>query len=115
MTDETINSLCTAGKSCPGCQLKNLTYSEQLLLKRREAQKELGGLCKISDIIASPWVFEYRNKADALFLKTKIKTYAGEFTALRTATAPRRKIAPYTPKRRTRFLTTLRFFSKALK
>ena len=73
MTDETINSLCTAGKSCPGCQLKNLTYSEQLLLKRREAQKELGGLCKISDIIASPWVFEYRNKADALFFEDKNK------------------------------------------
>lgn len=73
MTDETINSLCTAGKSCPGCQLKNLIYSEQLLLKRREAQKELGGLCKISDIIASPWVFEYRNKADALFFEDKNK------------------------------------------
>lgn len=73
MTDEKINSLCTAGKSCPGCQLKNLTYSEQLFLKRREAQKELGGLCKISDIIASPWVFEYRNKADALFFEDKNK------------------------------------------
>lgn len=73
MTAETINSLCSAGKGCSGCQLKNLTYPEQLLLKRREAQKELGGLCKISQIVASPQIFEYRNKADALFFEDKSK------------------------------------------
>lgn len=73
MSNETINSLCTSGKSCPGCQLKNLIYSKQLALKQLKVQKELSGLCKAEKIVPSPKIYGYRNKADAVFFEDKNK------------------------------------------
>lgn len=64
---------CQYRRKCSGCQLLNLTYSEQLLHKQNMVQKLLGEYCDIQPIIGMENPFNYRNKVQAAFC-TEYKT-----------------------------------------
>ncbi|MBQ8783632.1 MAG: 23S rRNA (uracil(1939)-C(5))-methyltransferase RlmD [Clostridia bacterium] len=74
MKTNTINAICTASRKCSGCQLKNLTYSEQLKLKQSKVNKALAGICNVERIVPAPAEFRYRNKASAVFFEDRSKT-----------------------------------------
>ena len=74
MKTNTINAKCTASRKCSGCQLKNLTYPEQLKLKQSKVNKALAGICNVERIVPAPAEFRYRNKASAVFFEDRSKT-----------------------------------------
>lgn len=74
MKTNTVNAICTASRKCSGCQLKNLTYNEQLKLKQSKVNKALAGICNVERIVPAPAEFRYRNKASAVFFEDKSKT-----------------------------------------
>ncbi len=57
---------CSVFTKCGGCQLQHLAYSEQLKLKEqlvRDCFKKIAGLeVEVNQTIASPLLYEYRNK-----------------------------------------------------
>ena len=59
--------VCPHAKKCGGCQLLNLSYPEQLLHKQRTVIRLLGKFCRVEDIIPSPQIYHYRNKAQYAF------------------------------------------------
>lgn len=71
MEDKLIQ--CAYRKKCSGCQLQNLTYSQQLSHKQNMVQKLVGDYCKVEDIIGMENPFHYRNKVQACFT-TEYKT-----------------------------------------
>lgn len=73
MEDKKINSVCAVSGKCSGCQLNNLTYSQQLKLKQSKVNKLFYGIIKPEKIVASPEQFRYRNKASAVFFESKNK------------------------------------------
>ncbi len=73
MKKNTINSICNYSGKCSGCQLKNLTYNEQLLLKQSKVNKFLAGICTVEKIVPAPAELRYRNKASAVFFQDKSK------------------------------------------
>ena len=74
MKTNIINEICTASRKCSGCQLKNLTYNEQLRLKQSKVNKALAGICRVEKIVPAPAEFRYRNKASAVFFEDRSKT-----------------------------------------
>ena len=74
MKTNTVNAKCTASRKCSGCQLKNLTYPEQLRLKQSKINKTLAGICNVERIVPAPAEFRYRNKASAVFFEDRSKT-----------------------------------------
>lgn len=74
MKTKIVNTICTASGKCSGCQLKNLTYPEQLKLKQSKANKALAGICNVDRIVPAPAEFRYRNKASAVFFEDRSKT-----------------------------------------
>ena len=62
---------CTLYKKCGGCQLQNMTYSEQLSYKQTKAIKYLGKFCHVNSIIGMDKPFHYRNKVQAAFGTTR--------------------------------------------
>ncbi len=74
MKTNTVNEICTASRKCSGCQLKNLTYAEQLKLKQSKVNKALAGICSVERIVPAPAEFRYRNKASAVFFEDRSKT-----------------------------------------
>lgn len=73
MKTNTVNAKCTASRKCSGCQLKNLTYPEQLKLKQSKVNKALAGICNVERIVPAPAEFQYRNKASAVFFEDRSK------------------------------------------
>lgn len=73
MKTNTVNGICTASRKCSGCQLKNLTYNEQLKLKQSKVNKALAGICNVEKIVPAPAEFRYRNKASAVFFEDRNK------------------------------------------
>lgn len=68
-TDNT--RICPVSRKCGGCQLMNLTYSEQLKFKQAKVVKLLGGFHRVNSIIGMEHPFHYRNKVQAAFGRTR--------------------------------------------
>lgn len=65
---ENINSgSCPVYKKCGGCQLQNLSYSEQLKFKQNKVERLLKKFCKVEPIIGMENPYHYRNKVQAAF------------------------------------------------
>ena len=58
---------CPYSRKCSGCQLQNLSYSEQLKMKQVKLIRLLGRFGHIEEIIGMESPLNYRNKAQALF------------------------------------------------
>lgn len=58
---------CPVYKKCGGCQLQNMTYSEQLNFKQKKVEKLLSKFCKVNTISAMETPYNYRNKVQAAF------------------------------------------------
>lgn len=60
-------SVCPQAKKCGGCQMLNLSYSEQLAWKERTVRRLVGRFCPVRPIwgMDTPW--HYRNKVQAAF------------------------------------------------
>lgn len=58
---------CPLYKKCGGCQLQNMTYSEQLSFKQAKAIRFLGKYCHVEEIIGMREPYHYRNKVQAAF------------------------------------------------
>lgn len=71
MEERTINELCGISGKCSGCQLNNLTYSEQLKLKQSKVNRLFYGLIKPEKVVPSPEYLRYRNKASAVFFEDR--------------------------------------------
>lgn len=63
--------ICPVSRKCGGCQLMNLSYSEQLKFKQAKVVKLLGGFHRVNSIIGMEHPFHYRNKVQAAFGKTR--------------------------------------------
>ena len=70
-------SYCKYSKKCSGCQLQNLSYTEQLRLKQANVIKLIGRLCHIEDIIGMENPLNYRNKTQTIFGVKGGKTISG--------------------------------------
>lgn len=64
-----MSEFCPVDKKCNSCQLRNLSYEEQLRYKESKCKRLLRGICKVAPITPSPSVQGYRNKAQFLFRK----------------------------------------------
>ena len=73
MDKNTINKICPVSGKCSGCQLNNLTYSQQLLMKQSKVNKLFYGIIKPEKIVPSPEFLRYRNKSSAVFYEDKNK------------------------------------------
>ena len=62
---------CPVYKKCGGCQLQNLTYTEQLSFKQKKVEKLLSKFCKADKIIGMHTPYHYRNKVQAAFRTDK--------------------------------------------
>ncbi len=73
MLDKRITEkrICPASRKCGGCQLMNLSYTEQLQFKQAKAVKLLGGFHRVNKIIGMEKPFHYRNKVQAAFGRTR--------------------------------------------
>lgn len=73
MPDKRITEkrICHASRKCGGCQLMNLSYTEQLQFKQAKAVKLLGGFHRVNKIIGMEKPFHYRNKVQAAFGRTR--------------------------------------------
>lgn len=58
---------CPLYRKCGGCQLQNMTYERQLRWKQAQAEKLLGGFCRVEPIIGMKNPYHYRNKVQAAF------------------------------------------------
>lgn len=65
---ENINrGSCPVYKKCGGCQLQNLSYSDQLKFKQNKVERLLKKFCKVEPIIGMENPYHYRNKVQAAF------------------------------------------------
>lgn len=65
---ENINSgSCPVYKKCGGCQIQNLSYSDQLKFKQNKVERLLKKFCKVEPIIGMESPYHYRNKVQAAF------------------------------------------------
>ncbi len=60
-------SACPVASKCSGCQLANLSYSEQLAFKQKKVDKFTGKFRKAEPIIGMDEPYNYRNKVQAAF------------------------------------------------
>ena len=61
------NMPCPAAKKCGGCQLQNMSYSEQLAWKQKKVERYLGKFCTVSPIIGMKDPRNYRKKVQAAY------------------------------------------------
>ncbi|MBQ5995809.1 MAG: 23S rRNA (uracil(1939)-C(5))-methyltransferase RlmD [Clostridia bacterium] len=73
------NLKCPYRKSCGGCQLLNMTHSEQLTHKQRTAVRLLGKFGHVSEIIGMDYPYHYRNKAQYAFKFFRGKILCGVY------------------------------------
>lgn len=64
---------CIHFKKCGSCKYLNLTYEEQLAVKRREIRELMDKHCKVQAAIAMEEPFHYRHKIHAVFGMDKKK------------------------------------------
>lgn len=72
-----IQKYCKVCKKCSGCQLSNLTYTDQQKFKQAELRRTFKSVIKPARIIPAPSPLNYRNKAQLVFKKEKGRTGAG--------------------------------------
>ena len=71
---------CPLYKKCGGCQLQNMTYDSQLSYKMAKEIKLLSKFGKVDEIIGMDDPYNYRNKVQAAFGKTRGgKTVSGVY------------------------------------
>lgn len=58
---------CPYAKKCGGCQLQNLTYTQQLKHKQVLCIRLLGRFCRVEEIVGMQNPYHYRNKVQAAF------------------------------------------------
>jgi len=68
---------CPYAKKCGGCQLQNLTYSEQLRMKQVKLIKLLGRFGHVDEIIGMDNPYHYRNKVQSAFVSKGGKVLSG--------------------------------------
>ena len=68
---------CKIYKKCGACQLRNMTYEEQLSFKMSKVIKLLGRWCHVDEIIPMSNPARYRNKAQAAFYQQGDRVFAG--------------------------------------
>ena len=61
------SSLCSHSGTCGGCQLLQLSYTDQLRWKQRRCETLLGDFGRVEAIIGMEEPFHYRNKVHAAF------------------------------------------------
>ncbi len=72
MTNKTDKTrICPVSRKCGGCQLMNLSYPEQLKFKQAKVVKLLGSFHRVNEIIGMDKPFNYRNKVQAAFGRTR--------------------------------------------
>ena len=59
--------ICKNRRKCSGCQLLNMTYSEQLSYKQAKVIGLLGRFCHVDEIIGMKTPYHYRNKVQSAF------------------------------------------------
>jgi len=62
---------CPIAKKCGGCQMQNLSYTDQLKWKQSQVNKLLGSFCKPKRIIGMKDPYHYRNKMQRAFGVTR--------------------------------------------
>lgn len=70
-SEKVLNNICPVYKKCGGCQLQNLTYSEQLKLKQKKVENLLKKYATVNKIIGMDNPYNYRNKVQAAFFTNK--------------------------------------------
>ncbi len=66
-TAQKKTEFCPVAKKCGGCQLQNMSYSEQLSYKQAKVIRLLGKFCRVNEIIGMDNPYNYRNKVQAAF------------------------------------------------
>ncbi len=62
---------CPLAKKCGGCQLQNMSYERQLKWKQARCEILLKKFCKVDKIIGMDNPYNYRNKVQAAFGRTR--------------------------------------------
>ena len=68
---------CKYFKKCGACQLRNMTYEEQLSYKMSQSIRLLGKFCHVDEIVPMANASAYRNKAQAIYFEQNGKVYYG--------------------------------------
>ena len=68
---------CKYFKKCGACQLRNMTYEEQLSFKMSRVIKLLGRYCHVDEIVPMANPSAYRNKAQAVYFEQNGKVAYG--------------------------------------
>ncbi len=68
---------CRFYKKCGACQLRNMTYEEQLSYKMSREIKLLGRFCHVDEIVPMASPSAYRNKAQAVYFEQNGKVFYG--------------------------------------
>ena len=61
------HSMCPMAKKCGGCQMQNLPYDRQLLVKQGQVNGLMGKFCHVDPILGMDEPYHYRNKVQAAF------------------------------------------------
>ena len=88
MTGQIKREGCEYYKKCGGCQLRNLTYEEQIRLKRSEVIKLIGRYCRVAPVVAMEDPERYRYKAQAAFARHRGVTVAGIYRSSEHTVVP---------------------------
>lgn len=75
--NESKKENCPVYKKCSGCQLRNMTYEEQLKFKQIKTDRLMGKLCRADRIIGMEQPDGYRHKVTAAFDFIKGKAVSG--------------------------------------
>ena len=68
---------CKYSKKCGACQLRNMTYEEQLSYKMSRVIKLVGRYCHVDEIVPMAGPSGYRNKAQAIYFEQNGKVAYG--------------------------------------
>ena len=71
---------CEKATACGGCQLRHISYPEQLRFKKQKVEsnlKKAGIICLVDDTVPSPKLVGYRNKAQYPIRNQNGKTVGG--------------------------------------
>ena len=81
LQDEGVQSdkVCPYRKKCGGCVYQGMPYDEQLSLKQKEVEKQIGKFGKVQKIVGMNYPYYYRNKVHAFFDFEKGKTLCGTY------------------------------------